>query len=56
MTNFEYIKTMNEKQFTEFMYETNLDKCWCEAKSTCHLYNSCSEAFEAWLKSEYMKD
>ena len=53
MTNFEYIKTMNEEQFTDFMLETNLDKCWCEAKSTCHLYENCNYAFIAWLKSEY---
>ena len=53
MTNFEYIKTMNEEEFTEFMQGTNLDRCWCPAKNTCHLYDSCNEAFEVWLKSEH---
>lgn len=56
MTNFEYIKTMDEKQLTDFMLETNLDDCWCKARSTCHLYDNCEEAFIAWLKSECVKD
>ena len=56
MTNFEHIKSMNEEEFTNFMQGTNLDKCWCEAKSNCHLYDSCSKAFIDWLKSEHIKD
>ena len=55
MTNFEYIKSMNEDQFVDFMQEVNLDKCWCPNKSNCALYNSCDDAFVAWLKSEYVK-
>lgn len=53
MTNFEYIKTMNEEQFVDFMYEINLDRCWCPNKDNCHLYDSCSDAVMAWLKSEH---
>ena len=55
MTNFEYIMTMNEEEFTDFMLETNLNKCWCPNKSDCNLYDSCSEAFVAWLKNEHIK-
>lgn len=52
MTNFEYIKTMNEEQFTDFMHDISLDRCWCPAKNDCGSYNSCDDAFIAWLKSE----
>ena len=52
MTNFEYIKTMNEEEFTDFMLRTNLDQCWCPNKHNCHLYETCDVAFIAWLKSE----
>lgn len=53
MTNFEYIKAMNEEEFKDFILDTNLDKCWCPNKHNCHLYDTCDEAFIAWLKSEH---
>lgn len=56
MTNLEYIKTMNEEQFTDFMLENNLDRCWCPIKENCCLYDSCNDAFTDWLKAEYIKD
>lgn len=56
MTNFEYIKTMNEEQFTEFMYKTNLERCRCPARDNCYDSDLCSKKFIAWLKSEYIKD
>ena len=56
MTNLEYIKTMNEEQFTDFMLENNLDRCWCQTKENCSLYDSCMDAFTDWLKAEYIKD
>lgn len=56
MTNLEYIKTMNEEQFTDFMLANNLDRCLCPTKENCCLYDSCSDAFTDWLKAEYIKD
>ena len=56
MTNFEYIKTMDEHEFANFMYNTNLDQCECPARSICHKYMSCHNAFVAWLQKEYVKE
>ena len=55
MTNLEYITTMNEEQFNDFMQDVNLDKCYCPAKNICHLYDCCDAAFIGWLKSEHIK-
>lgn len=56
MTEFEYIKAMDEDAFVNFMQQTSLDQCWCPATNICHEYNTCSDAFKAWLKSEHIKD
>ena len=56
MTNFEYIRAMTEEDFANFMIETSLNNCWCKAKGICSKYNSCFDAFVAWLKSERIED
>ena len=55
MTNFEYIKTMDEDALINFLMSINFDDCSCPARSVCHKYNSCKDAFKGWLKDEHLK-
>ena len=58
MTNFEYIKTMTENMFYEFIThnQINLDQCDCPARNICGAYDSCEAAFIAWLKAEHTEN
>lgn len=56
MTNLEYIRTMDKDEFFDFIEDINLDKCICPARSICHKYHDCSDAFKGWLQSEYIKE
>lgn len=53
MTNIEYIRSLNEKELFDFLYEINLDRCFCPARRDCGKYRSCEEAFIAWLNEEH---
>ena len=53
MTNLEYIRSLNEEELFKFLYSINLDQCECPARLLCGNYNSCDEAFKAWLMEEY---
>lgn len=52
MTNIEYIRSLNEQELFDFLYELNLDRCYCPARKCCGQYKFCDEAFIAWLKEE----
>ena len=34
MTNIEYIRSLNEKELFEFLYEINLDRCFARHEET----------------------
>lgn len=57
MTNFEHIKSMTEKEFFEFVLDMELYKCnGCPAKPDCGKYDSCPDAFIAWLRDDYKEN
>lgn len=52
MTNFENIKSMTAEEFFNFVCGLHLDTCSCPAESQCGEYDSCKDAFVAWLNKE----
>lgn len=60
MTNFEKIKNMSVEELAHTIANAMVDCVWCPISEFCALHNndttqefeSCSESWEQWLKSE----
>ena len=60
MTNFDKIKNMSVEELADTIANAMVDCVWCPISEFCALHNndttqefdSCSESWEQWLKSE----
>lgn len=51
-TNADRIRAMSDEELFDFLYTIDLSVCCCPARSECRKFDSCKEAFCAWLRQE----